>query len=407
MQFDAVLLPQRRAESIARGYWPDRTINEYLDACLTECPDKLALTAIRVEPGEERSFTYREMATLADRIAIGLSRLGVGRDDVVATQLPNWWQFSLLYLACSRIGAVLNPLMPIFRERELSFMLRHGEAKILVVPKRFRNFDHEAMARGLQPELPFLKHIVVVDGGGVDDFDALLTAPEWEKQPDAAAILTQNRPGPDDITQLIYTSGTTGEPKGVMHSANTLMANILAYAVRLRLGKDDVILMASPMAHQTGFMYGLMMPIMLRASAVLQDVWEPMKAADLIRQEGVTFTMASTPFLTDLTRVIAETGSGVPSLKTFLCAGAPIPGPLVEQARGVLGAKIVSAWGMTENGAVTLINLEDDDLLAFTTDGCALPGVEVKVIDDDGRTLPPGKVGRLVVRSCSNFGGYL
>jgi cyclohexanecarboxylate-CoA ligase len=192
-----------------------------------------------------------------------------------------------------------------------------------------------------------------------------------------------------------------------MHSANTLMANIIPYAARLRLGENAVVLMASPMAHQTGFMYGLMMPIMLRASAVLQDVWDAKEAADLIRHQGVTFTMASTPFLTDLTRVVSEAGSGVPTLQTFLCAGAPIPGPLVEQARGVLGAKIVSAWGMTENGAVTLIKLEDDDLLAFTTDGCALAGVEVKVIDDDGKTLPPGKVGRLVVRSCSNFGGYL
>jgi cyclohexanecarboxylate-CoA ligase len=91
------------------------------------------------------------------------------------------------------------------------------------------------------------------------------------------------------------------------------------------------------MAHQTGFMYGLMMPVMLRASVVLQDAWDPAIAADLIRSEGVTFTMASTPFLTDLTRVVSESGQGVPSLKTFLCAGAPIPGPLVEQARAALG----------------------------------------------------------------------
>jgi cyclohexanecarboxylate-CoA ligase len=286
-------------------------------------------------------------------------------------------------------------------------MLKHGEAKVLVVPKSFRNFDHEAMARGLQPTLPALRTIVVVGGGGADDFDALLTIPEWEKEPDAQSILTSNRPGPDDITQLIYTSGTTGEPKGVMHSANTLMANIIPYAQRLKLSRDDVVLMASPMAHQTGFMYGLMMPIMLKASAVLQDVWEPAKAAELIRAERVTFTMASTPFLTDLTRVVKESAQPVPSLETFLCAGAPIPGPLVEQAQAGLGAKIVSAWGMTENGAVTLIKLDDDDKLASTTDGCPLPGVEVKVIDGDGAALPAGQIGRLVVRACSNFGGYL
>ena len=411
MQFDPVLLAPRRAESIAKRWWHDRTINDDLDACVAAYPTKVALTAVRSQTGEMRGevrrFTYEQLATLADRIAVGLSRLGVGRDDVVAMQLPNWWQFSLLYLACSRIGAVLNPLMHIFRERELSFMLKHGEAKVLVVPKVFRGFEHEAMARGLQPVLPDLRRIVVVGGGGADDFDALLTLPEWEKQPDAKAILDRNRPGPDDITQLIYTSGTTGEPKGVMHSANTLMANIIPYAERLRLGQHDVVLMASPMAHQTGFMYGLMMPVMLRAGVVLLDVWEPKKAVELIRSEGVTFTMASTPFLTDLTKTVQEAAAGVPSLKTFLCAGAPIPGALVEQARKALGTKIVSAWGMTENGAVTTILPEDDDERAFTTDGCALPGAEVKVIDEAGTTLAPGEVGRLFVRACSNFGGYL
>ena len=407
MQFDPVLLAPRRAESIAKGWWHDRTINDALDACLATCPDQLALTAVRSESGDVRRFTYRELARMADRIAVGLSRLGVGRDDVVAMQLPNWWQFTALYLACSRLGAVVNPLMHIFRERELSFMLRHGEAKVLIVPKVFRGFDHEAMARALQPSLPDLRRIVVVGGGGPDDFDALLTQPAWEQEDDADALLHGSRPGPDDITQLIYTSGTTGEPKGVMHSANTVMANILPYAERLHLTHDDVVLMASPMAHQTGFMYGLVMPIVLRARVVLLDVWDPKKAAELIRTEGVGFTMASTPFLTDLTKTVQETGAGVPSLKTFLCAGAPIPGALVEQARQVLGTKIVSAWGMTENGAVTTIRPEDDDVRAFTTDGCALPGVEVRVVDDAGQTLAPGEVGRLVVRACSNFGGYL
>ena len=407
MEFDAVLIAPRRAQSVAGGFWPNRTINDDLDACVAGCPDKLALTAVQAESGSITRFTYRELAAMADRVAVGLARLGVGRNDIVACQLPNWWQFTVVYLACSRIGAVMNPLMHIFRERELSFMLKHGEAKVLIVPKLFRGFDYEAMVMALQPSLPDLQHILVVNGEGANSFEALLSGPAWELSGEADAILSSDRPGPDDVTQLIYTSGTTGEPKGVMHTANTVMANIIPYAQRLQLDAEDVVLMASPMAHQTGFMYGLMMPIMLKASAVLVDIWEPLKAIDLIRAEGATFTMASTPFLTDLAKNVADSGKTVPTLATFLCAGAPIPGPLVEQARAVLGTKIVSAWGMTENGAVTLIKLDDDDERAFTTDGCPLPGVELKVVDFDGASLPPGEAGRLLVRSVSNFGGYL
>jgi cyclohexanecarboxylate-CoA ligase len=407
MEFDAVLIPPRRASMVRRGYWHNRTINDDLDACLAACPDKLALTAVSLEAGTTTRFTYRELATMADRIAVGLARLGVGRNDVVSCQLPNWRQFTLTYLACSRIGAVMNPLMHIFRERELSFMLAHGRSKVVIVPKVFRGFDYEEMLKGIRGKLPDLQHVLVAGGSGADSYEARLAEPAWEREPDAKDILTRSRPGPDDITQLIYTSGTTGEPKGVMHTANTLMANIVPYAERLHLSSDDVVLMASPMAHQTGFMYGLMMPVMLRASAVLQDIWEPKKAIELIRTEQVSFTMASTPFLTDLSKTVAETKQNVPSLRIFLCAGAPIPGPLVEQARAALGAKIVSAWGMTENGAVTTTKLEDDDERSVNTDGCPLRGMEVRVVDSDDAIAPAGSIGRLLVRGCSNFGGYL
>jgi len=407
MEFDAVLIAPRRARMVAQGFWHDRTINDELDACIAVCPDKTALTVLRVEEGDTTRFTYLELTRMADRIAVGLARLGVGRNDVVACQLPNWWQFTLTYLACARIGAVMNPLMHIFRERELSFMLKHGEAKVMIVPKRFRGFDYEVMMAALQPTLPHLKHVVVVGSGGANSFEDLLSGPAWEHASDASQILTRSRPSPDDVTQILYTSGTTGEPKGVMHTANTILANITAYAKRMRLGGDDVVFMASPMAHQTGFMYGMMMPIMLKASAVLQDIWDPAYAVAAIQAEQASFTMASTPFLTDLTRAVAEGAGRVPTLRTFLCSGAPIPGSLVEQARRVLGTKIVSAWGMTENGSVTLIELDDDDERAFNTDGHPLPGVEIKVVDTDGANLPCEVAGELLLRSCSNFGGYL
>lgn len=407
MDFDAILIPPRRAAMAEQGYWRDRTINDALDACLASCPDRIALVARSLDRGTERRFTYRELAALADRVAVGLARLGVERNDVVSCQLPNWWEFTVVYLACSRIGAVINPLMHIFRERELSFMLAHGSSRIAIVPKRFRGFDYERMLRDLQPALPDLRHVLVVGGEGPDSFEARLTAPAWERESDAPALLARSRPEPDDVMQLIYTSGTTGEPKGVMHTANTAMSNIVPYAQRMRLSSDDVVLMASPMAHQTGFLYGLMMPIVLQACAVLQDVWDPSRAVDLVRDEGVTFTMASTPFLADLARTVAQSGKSIPTLKTFLCAGAPIPGPLVEQARAALGAKIVSAWGMTENGAVTTTLLDDEDERSVSTDGCPLPGMEVRIVDAQRQPLPAGTVGALLVRGCSNFGGYL
>src|SRR5260370_33379282 len=114
MDCDPILLPPRRAAMIAQGLWHDRTINDDLDACVASCPDKLALIAVSMESGDVKRFTYRQMATMADRIAIGLSRLGDGQNDVVSTQLPNWWRFTLTDLACSRIGAVIDPLMHIF-----------------------------------------------------------------------------------------------------------------------------------------------------------------------------------------------------------------------------------------------------------------------------------------------------
>jgi len=154
-------------------------------------------------------------------------------------------------------------------------------------------------------------------------------------------------------------------------------------------------------------MYGLMMPVMLGATAVLQDTWEPKRAAELIAAERVSFTMASTPFLSDLTDTVGQGGCDVSSLRIFLAAGAPIPRVLVERATKTLGADIVSAWGMTENGAVTTTKLDDPEEKAFHTDGCALPGMEVRVVGADHEPLPAGEEGKLEVRGCSNFVGYL
>ena len=407
MDFDAVLLPPRKEKMLQQGYWLNTTILESLNQAVHQNPDKVALVSYKTEEQSEKSFTYREILHTAQKIALGLKNLGVQKQDIVSCQLPNWWEFTLLYIACRRIGAVLNPLMPIFRERELSFMLKHTESKVFIVPKTFRKFNHENLAYQLQENIKSLEHVIVIGGEGENNFETRLLNHGLDHDPQMLETLNDVKITADDVAQLIFTSGTTGEPKGVMHTANTLFSNIVPYAKRLNLNKDDVILMGSPMAHQTGFMYGLIMPILLQAKAVLQDVWDVKTAIHLIQKYQVSFTMASTPFLNDLSEAVLDTHQSLDSLKLFLCAGAPIPSTLVQKARQNMGVKVISAWGMTECGAVTMTRPEDDDERSFNTDGLPLSGVEVKIVDDQGHLLAANQSGTLMIRSCSNFGGYL
>jgi cyclohexanecarboxylate-CoA ligase len=386
----------------AQGFWRDETLLHHLARAVARSPDKTAIVACRSDIGTETRLSYAEGDDLSNRLAAALRARGIGRGDVVSFQLPNWWEFSILHLACLKLGAISNPLMVIFRERELRFMLGLAESKILVVPASFRGFDYAAMATNLREHLPKLAHVFVVGRDGADGFARLL-----ENAAPATAFTPADGPGPDEVIQLLYTSGTTGEPKGVMHSSNTMLSNLEYFAERLGLGVDDVIHMPSPLAHQLGFMYGIVLPIMLGGTAILQDIFSAPKMARQIRDEAASFTMGATPFLNDLTEHVAATGQATPSLRVFVSAGAPIPRVLVAKARQTLGAAIVSAWGMSENGAVTTTRLDDGEEKATTTDGGPLPGMELRILGADGAVLPAGQEGQLQVRGCSNFIGYL
>ncbi|KAA1174098.1 AMP-binding protein [Marinobacter salinexigens] len=401
------LNPERRAAMIESGAWNDKLITDYLAQAIANTPDRVAIVGYQVTSDTRTSLTYRELDQKVTRMAAGLAGMGIEKGDVIACQLPNWWQTTALHLACMRIGAILNPLMPIFRERELRFMLRHGEAKLLVIPKVFRDFDYEAMVDGIRPELDKLETVLVIGGEGERSFENRLLDTAWEKQTDTDALFQERKLGADDVIQILYTSGTTGEPKGVTHTSNTLFSNVRPYADRLHLTSDDKVLMASPLAHQTGFLYGIMMPIYLGTTAILQDIWDAEFVCRVIASERPAFTMAATPFLADLVKTAPNHEGELDSLRIFVSAGAPIPSAIVEQASQVLEAKIVSAWGMTENGAVTMTCPEDPAERASQSDGKALPWMDVKITDFQGNDLPAGEEGNLLVRGASLFVGYL
>ena len=403
MIFDPILPPSRGELHRAEGHWRDRTLLDYLDETVARKPDAVALVARRVESGAETALSWRQVRRLSDRIALGLHAHGLRRGDVLAFQLPNWWQFLCLHLACLRIGLCSNPLMPIFRERELAFMLEFAEAKALVTPGLFRGHDHGAMARGLQPGLAKLEHVFAIG----ENFESALLEPRREDEPGADAIFADNRPRADDIIQLLYTSGTTGEPKGVMHSSNTLIAMAMSFVERIGLGEDTSILMGSPLAHQTGFLYGLMLSPILGAKACYLDIWEPEAALRLIRDEAVTFTMGATPFLADLADSPALERYDISSLESFVAAGAPIPRVLVERASERLGCFVHSGWGMTENGLATGTRKSDPPARVFATDGAAVSCLEVRTVGPEGAPLAEGEEGRLQVRGAGQFLGYL
>jgi len=403
-----IILPDSRIEDMtAAGFWQNRSIVDYLDDAIAAVPDKVAISAYEVAGGGHTRLTYAELGAIVERIALGLADLGIEPGDVVAYQLPNWWQFTALHLACARIGAVTNALMPIFRHRELRFMMSLAGARAVVVPAQFRGFDYPAMIAEIADDLPSLEHVFVLSGAGAVSFEAHFVDRDPDNETNAAALFSGRQRGANEVTQLVYTSGTTGEPKAVMHTPNTLIGNIVPYIERVGLDADDVVLMASPMAHQTGFLYGLMMPIVLQATAVLQDSWAPDIAARIIKEERVTFTMASTPFLADLTHTPALADYDVGSLHTFLTAGAPIPRALVQQASQNLGADIISCWGMTENGGVTATRRDDPPEKVFETDGVPIGGMEVRVVDGNSATVAAGVEGRLQARGASSFVGYL
>jgi len=383
------------------GYWLDKTVDQLLNEAITRTPDKISIIADRADREQAFRLTYRELGNLVDRGASSLSRLGVGPRDVVTVQLPNWWEFVVTALACSKIGAVFNPVMPILRERELLYALNFCESKVFIVPKVYRGFDYAAMAEGMRGELHHLQHLIVVDGEGDSSFErAILSAGPGGERSLAPAL------GPDDMAVVMFTSGTTGEPKGVIHTSNSLVGCTKALTQRFGLHDNEVLLVASPVAHMTGYAAVVLLSIYLGGTMVLQDVWEPKHGVSLMVREGVTYTAASTPFLNDICEVVAAGAPRPASLRSFLCAGATIPPVLIERAAREVGIHACSLWGMTESLASTLTEPSRAPEKSPTTDGRPLEGMEVRIVDFGGKPVPTGQSGRLLVRGCQMFAGY-
>ncbi|MEU8523083.1 AMP-binding protein [Streptomyces sp. NPDC048577] len=392
----------------AAGWWRDETVLHDLRRWARERPDRAALVCYRGTAHE--SVSYAELARRVDRLAVGLLRLGVRRGDVVTLQLPNSWELVALCLAAARVGAVPGPVVPVMRRREVEFMTRLTASPVYIGASQTRGFSYGEMSAEVAGAVPTLRHRVLLGAstedlaGGALDFGRDLYAPEPD--PELLASLDAIEAGPDDAGQIMFTSGTTGEPKGVVHSHNTLYSMNRAQADVLGLTGDEVTAMGSPTTHQAGFTWNFVMPLLLGATAVQVDRWDPRLMLRTLQEQRVTFFMGAPTFLSDLIDAQRETPHDLSALRSFATGSAPIAPLLVEDAREVLGCRVYALWGMTENGCVTVTRPGQPVLRAAESDGTPVPGMEVRIVGRNGEPVEPGTAGLLQVRGSAQCLGY-
>jgi acyl-CoA synthetase (AMP-forming)/AMP-acid ligase II len=385
------------ARNTASGAWSGTTIADRLDRLAEAAPE-----AIVAYDGEVR-LTAQALRRRALRLAHWMRERGVAAGEVVSFQLPNWHEALIVDLACAYGGFVCQPLVPIFRDAELRFMLADAGSRILFVPGSFRGTDYLEMARRVQHVAPGLREIVTLR-----DPDRRAAAFEDIAGDGEAPAAALPRPDANSVKLILYTSGTTSAPKGVMHTHNTLDAELRNYIAHLELTDRDVILMPSTVGHITGYLYGLEMPIVLGCATVLMDAWDAARAADLIERHDVSYTVGATPFIQELAAFCEQTGRGLPSLRYFPTGGAPVPPAIIEQAdRAFANCLAFRIYGSTEAPTVTLGDLRPQaGRSRAETDGVVV-GHEIRILRPDGQAVAAGEAGEIVARGPELCVGYL
>ncbi len=395
---DRVEAPWRWLERLPRhladfaDQWRGKTIADLARERVDEDPDFVALI------DDRRQLTRREWLDDAQALANALHARGLSAGDVVAFQTPNWHEAAIIDLACAIAGLVLSPIVPIYRDAEVTMMLGDCRARALFTCTQFRRYDFAEMAARIRPDLPDLAHVFTVRGDGPDDFAALVAEgrglPAYRPQVDATGVKL-----------VLYTSGTTGRPKGVLHSHNTLENIVRKSYEHWHIGAGDTLIMPSPVTHVSGYANGLESPLIVGTRVVLMESWNAEEAVRLIEKYDVAGTVAATPFLVELANAARRAGTRLPSLRMFACGGAAVPPDLIPSANAAFdNLQAFRVFGASEVPLVSF-GWPDDPALAARTDG-EVVDYEVRMVDDAGDPVPPGAEGEILARGPSMMLGY-
>ncbi len=390
------------------GLWSTDTFHDLLVRRVEKNPDKVFAT------DGTRSLTFRQLFDGAQRLAVGLHRQGWRAGDTAAVQLPSWVEFVQVLAALSRLGVVAVPIMPIYRREEVGYVASNAEIRGVFTPATFKNFNYLDMYLGLRQEHPDLTIIVTRPDSAaesiIDAYDGVfsLQGLEADTDDDGAREELGDPPSPDEPFVIVYTSGTTSRSKGCVHTFNTYCAGARALIAPFGYTESDVQFGPSPVAHTTGLVTSVLVPMLTGASTHLMAEWEPARGIDEIQRFGCTAVVTAPTFLHGLLSEYDAERHDLSTLRVWVCAGAPIPAAVVERASATLpNIKVLSLYGRSENLVTTTCSVDDDASRALTSDGSAVPGAEVRIVDVEGKEVPRGAEGDIAYRGPAHMIEYL
>src|SRR5438445_1248540 len=384
---------------LAEGWWTDDSLGTLLSQGLT----RGAALDFRTHSGTRPwSGTLGDVHELARRLAAGLLARGVGPGDAVAFQLPNWVEAAATFWAVSFLGAVVVPIVHFYGPKEVGYILRRTGVRVLVTASRFGHVDYLANLDALRPDLPALELVVLAGDDergapdGVVPFADMITGDALDRpltvDPSAPALVA-------------YTSGTTADPKGVVHSHRTIASEIRQLSAVQSDRHGPPPLVGAPVGHGIGMLAALLIPVYRGQAIHLIDVWDPAVVLATMVRDRVTAGSGATFFLTSLLDH-PDFGPDHRALMPHVgLGGSAVPLAVTERATS-LGISIVRSYGSTEHPSITGGRHDMPLEKRLSTDGRPLPGVEIRLVDDDGKEVGVGTPGEIISRGPDCFVGY-
>lgn len=389
------------AHFYAAGLWRPETFPALVDQQVEQRGDKVFVT------DGTATLTYRELRDSALRLAAGLRRMGIGPGDRVSVQIPSWAEFAQISLALTRIGAIMVPIMPIYRRDDVSYVLQNAGVRTAITCGPLHTFDYPGMYESLRADCPDLQDLIVVRGSDAQPAGAVRLE-DLFAGPEATPGELGPAAGPDDPFVIVFSSGTTARPKGCLHTFNTFGCGSRLLGQAFGYSEDDIQLNPSPITHTTGLITGFLLPLMHGASVHLIAAWEPRAGLADIAKFHTTASVTATAFLQMLMDAYDPDQHDPSSMRLWVAAGAPIPEAFVRRARQVLpNMKVLSLYGRTENVTTTTCTVDDDPERSVTSDGKALPGSLVKIVDEAGNEVPRGEPGDIAYKGPMHMLEYI